>query len=82
MDTITLRKRCKRLMIDCGLDLRGGQTLLAESLSMNRNSISMALSGYRNGPGSLQILQAIRKHLLQTQKQGAGEQGEKSLLGA
>jgi len=67
------RKRCKRLMIEHGLDMRGGQTQLAETLSMNRNSISMALSGYRNGPGSLQILRAIQKHLLQTQKQGAGE---------
>ena len=50
-------------MIDRSLDTRGGQTQLAGDLNFNRNSISMALSGYRNGPGSYEILKAIQKHL-------------------
>jgi len=51
-----LSRKVKKRMFDLGLDKRGGQTKLAERLNINRNSLNMALSGYRTGPGSEQIL--------------------------
>ncbi len=64
MNIEKVRKKCIQLMAEKGFLKRGGQTDLAGHLKMNRNSISMALSGYRSGPGSLEILKAIQKHLL------------------
>jgi hypothetical protein len=63
MKNDNLRKDCIRLMAERGFAKRGGQTILAKKLRINRNSISMALSGYRRGPGSAEVLNRIREHL-------------------
>lgn len=43
-------------MLDLGLDKKGGKKLLAEKMNKNPNSLSMALSEYRTGPGAEQLL--------------------------
>jgi hypothetical protein len=52
--TLAQRVNCK--MLELGLKKRGGQTILAKKIEVNRNSLSMALSEYRTGPGTEQIL--------------------------
>jgi hypothetical protein len=58
-----LRKDCIRLMAEKGLTKRGGQTMLAKKLNRNNKSLSMALSGYRSGPGSEQLLRELKEQL-------------------
>ncbi|GEM_PF-5008876 len=60
-----LRKHCIRLMAEKGYAKRGGQSVLAERMNINRNSLSMALSGYRSGPGAEQTLNNLKKELAQ-----------------
>jgi len=60
-----LRKNCKILMIDAGLDKLGAQKTLAEKLGINRNSLNMALTGYREGKREYQILVELRILLLE-----------------
>lgn len=62
-DIQTVRRKVKILLIDRGLDIRGEQLRLAKELGFNHNSLNMALTGYRNTPGSLKILKALQEHL-------------------
>ena len=61
-----LRKEVKKLMIDLDMDRRGFLTELAERIStcfgrrISRNSLSMALTGYRAMASSHQILETAR----------------------
>lgn len=58
-----LRRHCKHLMIDLELDQRGMLSVLAGDIGTNPQSLSMALSGYRNGHGSLKILTRLKEDL-------------------
>jgi len=46
-----------------GYSKRGSLKILAGKLNCNRNSLSMALSGYRKTAGSEQILNALKMEL-------------------
>lgn len=64
-----LRKECKKLMVDCNLELRGNQGVLAEMVStpedpVNTNSLCMALSGYRQTLRSKELLERLRDQLV------------------
>jgi hypothetical protein len=60
-----LRKEVKKKLIDRDLDYPGFYKDLVPRLSdhmgrsVNRNSLSMALSGFRNGKSSREILEAL-----------------------
>ena len=58
-----LRREVKGLMIDTGYDLMGSIMRLAEELGVNRQSLVMALSGYRRGPASIEYLERARDYL-------------------
>lgn len=57
------RRRIKILMIDLGIDKRGGITRLAKALKTNRNALSMYLSGYREGRAAEETLQKAVEYL-------------------
>ncbi|WP_419663204.1 uncharacterized protein Dvar_36170 [Desulfosarcina variabilis str. Montpellier] len=59
MDNSTLRLKCKTLMAQNGYFERGAKKRLAKELNINRNSLCMALSGYRKGKASLNVLSKI-----------------------
>jgi len=63
MEITDLKTEVKMLQVHCGLDSRGSLITIAKAISANRNSLSMALSGFRNGPGSIQILEQAREYL-------------------
>ena len=70
MDTTHIRKQILKKMID--LDLRMTRGDLAKAIArpgfhVNRNELSMALTGYRDRPKSYAILVALRKYLKQIQ---------------
>jgi hypothetical protein len=60
-----LRKNCKHLMVDLDLDRRGSYAVIAPRLSVrmgkdiNIGSLIMALSGFREGPASIELLAAL-----------------------
>jgi hypothetical protein len=58
-----LRVSCKKLLVDLDLDKRGNGILLADALGINHRSLNMALSGYRENPGSAVILENLKRHL-------------------
>ena len=62
MDNKKLRKRCKKLLIDKDLDY-GNRVAIASDMGINSNSLSMALTGYRDGLGSTRILIALYDYL-------------------
>jgi hypothetical protein len=62
-DIQTVRRKVKILLIDRGLDIRGAQLELSQKIGVNHNSLNMALTGYRDTPGSLKILKALQEHL-------------------
>jgi len=62
MDNKKLRKRCKKLLIDKDLDY-GNRVSIASDMGINSNSLSMALTGYRDGLGSTRILIALYDYL-------------------
>ena len=57
-----LRKQVKKLLIDNDLEWSG--SYIAKEIGANRNSMAMALSGYRTGPGSVNILKRLENYLL------------------
>jgi hypothetical protein len=63
MDLEQLRKECKMLLVELELDKRGNGPRLAGILKVNRRSLNMALSGYRNSPGSASILTNLKDYL-------------------
>jgi hypothetical protein len=62
-DLNVLRQECERLMTDHGYFKRGGKKNLARQINTPYQSFIMALSGYREGPKYIQILQNLKKHL-------------------
>ena len=64
MQNDELRKSVKKLLIDADLDKRGCLPKIAEKLNVNYNSLNMALSGYRDGPGSIGLLEKLQSHLV------------------
>ena len=68
MENNELRKQIKHLMVDLGLDGQGSQKALAAAMStpddpVNSNSLNMALTGYRDGPGSIRLLKRLLEYL-------------------
>lgn len=63
METDSLRKHVKKLMIDADLDKKGDTERLAKELDINQRSLYMALSGYRTGPASEGYLIQLQEHL-------------------
>ena len=59
-----LRQQCLMLMAKNGYAKRGSLIILAKKINTNRNQLSMALSGYRETPGSEQILKDLKRELL------------------
>jgi hypothetical protein len=59
-----LRREVKILLIDKGLDLRGGQTFLAEQLGVYRKTLNSAITGYLNTPGCFRMLENAREYLI------------------
>lgn len=67
--TASVRKECKKLLIDLDLDKPGAVPMLARDIStdsdtVNSNSLNMALTGYRNGERSLALLLRLRQLLV------------------
>ena len=68
METETVIKNCKKMMVDLDLDGLGFRPILAKEISMpddkvNANSLTMALTGYRNGPRYGQIIERLNVYL-------------------
>lgn len=57
----TLRKEVKKKMIDLDLDREGSYELILPRLrTISKNQLSMALTGYRNGPAAKAILENLQ----------------------
>lgn len=68
MKTANLRRECKLLMVRLGLDGRGSRARLAGAIStaqdrVNPGSLSMALTGYRGGARSRELLERLYSYL-------------------
>ena len=63
METELLRKSVKKLLVDAELDKRGCLPEIADKMNVNYNSLNMALSGYRNSPGSIELLKQLQSYL-------------------
>lgn len=63
MNNNELRKSVKKLLVDADLDKRGCLPEIADKLNVNYNSLNMALSGYRDGPGSIELLEKLQSYL-------------------
>ena len=58
-----LRQESKRLMIENDYFDRGANKLLADELKISYQTFIMALSGYREGPKSVEVLEQLKAHL-------------------
>jgi hypothetical protein len=58
-----LRQKCLRLMCEKNLLNKGALKKLKDITGHNKNSISMALTGYRGGSGSEKILKDVKAAL-------------------
>jgi hypothetical protein len=67
-----LRVECEVLRARLGLNKKGSCRDLAKSIGVNSNSLNMALSGFRTGPGSEQLLAKLRDHLIQLRDKDGG----------
>jgi len=56
MKITTLQRKVKISMLNLGLDKRGGQSQIAERLGVPVSAFNMALTGYRTGQSSKDIL--------------------------
>ena len=60
-----LRKEVKKRLVDLDLDRRGSLQTLAREMtrkggeSVNKNSLTMALTGYRAGPSAQKLLKEL-----------------------
>lgn len=61
-----LRQQCLVLMAKKGYARNGSLIILANKINVNRNQLSMALTGYRETAGSEHILYELRKALIKT----------------
>jgi hypothetical protein len=59
----SLRKICLRKMLDLGYERSGSLLVLAGKLDVNYRSLSMALTGWRDTPRSIEILSKLRATL-------------------
>jgi len=59
----SIRIACRKKMIDLGYDRTGSTLKLAEKLGVNYQALSMALTGYRDSPRSIEILTQLRTML-------------------
>lgn len=64
MKNKNLRMSVKMLRVQKGLDYRGSLGIIAKAISVHRSSLSMALTGFRNGPGTRAILEKAKEYLL------------------
>ena len=65
-----LRIECEVLRARLGLNKKGSCRELAKAIGVNSNSLNMALSGFRTGPGSEQLMEKLRDHLMNLQGRG------------
>jgi len=63
MKTLKLRQECKRLMVENDYFNKGAKKLLADQLKISYQTFIMALSGRREGPASVEVLEKLRSHL-------------------
>jgi hypothetical protein len=66
-----LRQQCHVLIAKNGYSKKGGQAVLAGKIKVNKNSLSMALSGFRETASSEQLLLTLKKFLKEQNKAGA-----------
>lgn len=59
-----LRIECNVLRAKLELNKRGSCKEIAHAIGVNANSLNMALSGLRSGPGSEQLLKKLHDYLL------------------
>ena len=59
METSTLSQKCKTLMAQNGYFERGAKKNLAKEINVPYGSLIMALSGYREGKASINVLNKI-----------------------
>ena len=76
MDTETLRKDVKKLIIDAGLDKRGIIPVLAGKMGVHRSTLHNALSGYRTSKAHVELLKRLYKYL--SKKIDSGKKAQKS----
>ncbi|MGE5840956.1 MAG: hypothetical protein ACM335_01670 [Deltaproteobacteria bacterium] len=67
-NTLHLRKTVKKMMVDADLGRRATQDI-AKALGLNLQSLSMAMSGYREGPRSREMLLLVKRYLAKKKKQ-------------
>jgi len=58
------RAAVKKLMVDVGLDKRGGRKMLSDTLGIDYASIGYALNGTRTGQVYLDMLETVYEYLL------------------
>jgi hypothetical protein len=58
-----LRQQCLVLMAKNGFAKNGSLIILADKIKVNRNQLSMALTGYRETSGSEKILKELKSIL-------------------
>jgi len=58
-----LRMKVKRALIESNLDFYGNRKLLADAIGVNRQSLTMALTGYRESKRSKDILSMLLDYL-------------------
>ena len=58
-----LREQCLVLKAKSKYAKHGSLPILAKKLNINKNQLSMALTGYRNTAGSESILKALKSEL-------------------
>lgn len=63
-----LRNEVRHLLIDLELYNKGYTNRLANEINENPKSISMAVTGNRSGPASIEILRKLKKALEQMQR--------------
>jgi len=62
-NTEKLRQQCLRIMCQKSIINKGAHAMLADKTGHNKNSICMALTGYRTGPVYKQILRDVKSAL-------------------
>lgn len=71
----SLRIACRKKMITLGYDRTGSIFQLAQKMGVNYQALSMALTGYRDTPRSIEILMQLRV-MLDAEKKGGDRQAE------
>lgn len=63
MKNNNLKKEVELLRVHKNMNRRGSLKIIAEAISVNHNSLCMAITGYRDGPGAIQMLEQTKEYL-------------------